>query len=130
MTRFLTLVLTDLKVSFFQNCVSGDVEENLKGINSKWSANQFLAGQPHGSFPIRKTIEETLQAGDDESAGTSLGTSELANKRVDGAKGKIAPLLRGEGNWPDKGAHTSFTKRILLCVDAMLGDLPFWLQVS
>ena len=70
-----------------------------------------------------------LQAGDDETVGTSVGGAELANKRIDGAKGKVAPLLRGEGNWPDKGTHLSFTRRIFLCVDALLSDLPFWFKV-
>lgn len=62
--------------------------------------------------------------------GTSISSAELANKRMDGAKGKVAPLLRGEGNWPDKGTHLSFTRRIFLCIDALLGDLPFWFQVG
>lgn len=70
-----------------------------------------------------------FQAGDDETVGTSISGAELANKRVDGAKGKVAPLLRGEGNWPEKGTHLSFTRRIFLCVDALLGDLPFWFKV-
>jgi len=58
-----------------------------------------------------------------------VGGAELVVKRPDAMKGKVAPLLRGEGNWSDSNLQSSFPKRIYCCVDALLADLTFCFKV-
>lgn len=69
------------------------------------------------------------QAGDDGAAEAVVSTAELAGRRADGMRGKVAPLLRGEGGWRSTATNLPFATRILACADSLLADVPFWFEV-
>ena len=58
-----------------------------------------------------------------------MSSAELEARRPDGFKFIIAPLLRGEGNWPSVSLYGSLEQRIHFTVDALLARIPFWLKV-
>ncbi len=66
---------------------------------------------------------------DPEQAGELLSNSELEARRPDGFKFIIAPVLRGEGNWPTVSLYGTMEQRIHFTVDALLARIPFWLKV-
>ena len=55
---------------------------------------------------------------------------ELQNKRIDGVRGKVAPFLRGYGHWPDTNSQIAHAENFYQCVEALLGDIPFWFKVT
>ena len=79
--------------------------------------------EPPG-HPTKHTISS-----DPEAAGELLGSTELEARRPDGFKFIIAPLLRGEGNWPSVSLYASLEQRIHFTMDALLARIPFWLKV-
>ena len=64
-----------------------------------------------------------------EEPGELLSNSELEARRPDGFKFIIAPVLRGEGNWPSVSLYGTTEQRIHFTVDALLARIPFWLKV-
>ena len=70
-----------------------------------------------------------VQAGDEDAAAAVVSTAELSGRRPDGMRGFTAPLLRGEGAWPDMHPNSRFPIRIFYCLDALLADIPFWFEV-
>ena len=66
---------------------------------------------------------------DPEEAGEVLSSSELEARRPDGFKFIVAPVLRGEGNWPGISLYATMEQRIHYTVDALLARIPFWLKV-
>lgn len=66
----------------------------------------------------------------DQEAGELLSSSELEARRPDGFKFIVAPVLRGEGNWPGISLYATMEQRIHYTVDALLARIPFWLKVS
>ena len=70
-----------------------------------------------------------VQAGDEDAAGAVVSAAELSGRRPDGMRGFTAPLLRGEGAWPDMHPNSRFPVRIFYCLDALLADIPFWFEV-
>ena len=70
-----------------------------------------------------------VQAGDEDAAAAVVSAAELSGRRPDGMRGFTAPLLRGEGAWPDMHPNSRFPIRIFYCLDALLADIPFWFEV-
>jgi hypothetical protein len=70
---------------------------------------------------LRKALESAPRLG--------LAPAELGAHRWDGFRGLLAPRLRGEGNWPRLTLASAPEARMVACLDALLGRLPFWLEV-
>jgi len=80
---------------------------------------KYLAGHP---------TKHTISSNPEE-AGELLSSSELEARRPDGFKFIIAPVLRGEGNWPTISLYGTMEQRIHFTVDALLARIPFWFKV-
>lgn len=61
--------------------------------------------------------------------GQLLSSSELEGRRPDGFKFIVAPVLRGEGNWPSVSMYGTMEQRMQHTLEVLLARLPFWLQV-
>lgn len=83
----------------------------------------MLAKQLAG-HPTKHTISSNP-----EEPGELLSSSELEARRPDGFKFIIAPVLRGEGNWPSISLYGTMEQRIHFTVDALLARIPFWFKV-
>lgn len=60
----------------------------------------------------------------------SMDLTVLQFRRPNGYAGLVAPMLRGEGNWPKIGLFSSYEARTLYCVDSMLSAIPTWTKVG
>ncbi len=78
----------------------------------------MLAKQLAG-HPTKHTISSKP-----EEPGELLSSSELEARRPDGFKFIIAPVLRGEGNWPSISLYGTMEQRIHFTVDALWHAYP------
>lgn len=67
---------------------------------------------------------------DPEEEGELLSSSELEARRPDGFKFVVAPVLRGEGNWPSVSMYGTMEQRMQHTLEVLMARLPFWLQVT
>ncbi|DBB03841.1 TPA: hypothetical protein ACH3X1_012936 [Trebouxia sp. C0004] len=78
---------------------------------------------PTEGHPTKHTVSSKP-----EEAGELLSSSELEARRPDGFKFIIAPVLRGEGNWPSISLYGTMEQRLHFTVDALLARIPFWFK--
>ncbi|KAK9803241.1 hypothetical protein WJX73_008882 [Symbiochloris irregularis] len=84
---------------------------------------------PTPGTPLMPVSATTVgEAAEGSWKGTVLLPEELELRRTDGYKGMLAPLLRGEGNWPKVALYAASEARIFFCADALLTSIPFWFK--